>query len=940
MRKPNKLLLLCSAGLLALSVASCTKKETRNTSVPLGNLDTSSVIASNGDYVLKNDLFYTRLRSKGYNTVLNQIKKSLFASEYEFVQSQINLSDSTVTEEEQELFDSYANDIYGASSAKAINALEEEDKNVSIQKYIDSAYLKGITVTKENCLSYSFENEKIKFSYIPQEVIDDKLLTLAQNKATKDALDKIVDEEKITDDEDKQIVNSNYISESNYSSHYDSNQKTYGTYRAIIIQFNNLNEARNVISTVETKMGCSLTDNNADSFALEFYVNLYNTYYNYRTPLNANAPFNNSTEDSKTVFVVNKDKNELSDMSSSISNLVTTTLDEDDSYIKQPFNQNNKYVMVYRGATEFELNKKYDITPYNEQIDWNELKEYKTAFDETKAEVRKNLIENKISSYSSTVLEKRIKNSEIEIYDPYFEYQFKNSYSDIYDLIQPSKFNNNLIFKLTYVNPDTNASSTTEYSVEDFYKEQFKLSALDIVVEHFKLEYVYEFKNILLEDDDISDIEEELNKSITSFNKNENAAYPSSVGLETYLLGSFGYTNKEDVLKYNKLASNSLLNKYISQSVFDEWAAKQEDGTYPDTHTIDTTKLNILQNILDAGNRNYSNLFSINIDHILIFIDDDGDGSADDPKDFLKNFSEAQKEEFNQALLALANAIYDEATCEELTKSNSILDILKYIVGAYNRNEKLFSHPDQTWENYKKYNFLLTAESLSSSGDTTQSNVGNYVEEFGNYVKDLYKKAVENDLKIEDKKSTFYFKESLADNPSSIEDLCATEFGYHMIVVNSYTKPSTTKSLASSDQYGYYKNIEILLNEKDTSTTDDNIYVVVSDVYNDNESTATMNQLFVYYVQKQKSATSSLDSSLRDVLSSMFDDAISRYTSSSFQNYLLFKDLNIVTDLNTLSQRLANYEEYLKRVSQEYKTDDDFESWYDNSLDWSRPYEK
>ncbi|MDE6047888.1 MAG: hypothetical protein K2F56_04595, partial [Anaeroplasmataceae bacterium] len=229
--------------------------------------------------------------------------------------------------------------------------------------------------------------------------------------------------------------------------------------------------------------------------------------------------------------------------------------------------------------------------------------------------------------------------------------------------------------------------------------------------------------------------------------------------------------------------------------------------------------------------------------------------------------------------------------------------------------------------------------SLSSSGDTTQSNVGTYVEEFGTYVKALYKKAVENDLKIEDKKSTFYFTESLEKNPSKFEDLCATQFGYHMIVVNSYTKPSTTKSLASSDQYGYYKNIEVLLNEKDTGTTDDNIFVTISDTYNDLEDTATMNQLFVYYVQKQKGATSSLDSSLRQVLSSMFDDAISRYTSSSFQNFLLFRDLNIVSESTSLTEQLANYEAYLKRVSQDYKTEDDFDSWYSTSIDWSRPYE-
>ncbi|MDE7095227.1 MAG: hypothetical protein K2O23_01955, partial [Anaeroplasmataceae bacterium] len=123
-------------------------------------------------------------------------------------------------------------------------------------------------------------------------------------------------------------------------------------------------------------------------------------------------------------------------------------------------------------------------------------------------------------------------------------------------------------------------------------------------------------------------------------------------------------------------------------------------------------------------------------------------------------------------------------------------------------------------------------------------------------------------------------------------------------------------------------------------TSDDNIFVVVSDTYNDKEDTATMNQLFVYYVQKQKSASSALDSTLREVLSSMFDDAISRYTSSDFQNFLLFKELKITSNSATLSGQLANYEAYLKRVSQSYETEDDYESWYANTLDWSRPYEK
>lgn len=943
MKKFNKVFLLSSAALLALSLAACGSKNVRNTKVPLSNLDTSSIIATNGDYKVTGDVFYDRLRFKGYTTVTNQLKKALYFEEYDFVKSQINLADSLVNEYEQELFDAYATDVFGTKSYEAISDLTEENRNKSIQKYIDSSMNKGIVVTKENCLSYSKSSEKdddkIKFSFIPQEVIDEKLITIAMNKAAKDALEKIVDEEKISDDDDadKMVTNTNYISEANLTSHYNTNQKTYGTYRAIIIQFNNLNEARNIISQVETKVG-ALSDTNA----LEFYVNLYNTYYSYRKQLTVEDPFINS-DSTKSIFVVNEDKNELSEISSSISNLLTNTLDEDGQYIKRPFNQDNKYVMVYRGRTEFEINTTYNITPYNEQVEWNTLKDHAEAFETVKAEVRDDLIKTKISSYNSVVYGKRIKAADIEIYDPYFEFQFKNTYTDYYDLIAPSKFNNDLIFKVTSENPNSKNKKTTEYTVQNFFEEQSKQSALEIVVEQLKLDYVYQFKDMLLESDDISDIEEDLNKAIQKFNKNENTAYPSSVGLELYLLANYGYSTKENVLKYNKLGSNALLNKYLSQSVFDEWALQQADGTYPETHDIDYEKLNILNNILQTGNNNYSNLFSINIDHILIYIDDDGDGSPDDPKEFLKNVDE---DSFNRALLNLANAIYAEANCEELTRYNSTLEILQYIVGAYNRNETLFSNKDVSWGLYKKYNFLLRAESLSSSGDTTQSNVGSYVKEFGDYVKELYKKAVDNKLEIDDKKSKFYFVESLEAKPSQIEDLCATQFGYHMIVVNSFTTPSTTKSSSAADQYGYQKNIEILLNEKDKDTTDDNIYVIVPNTYNEaenagDEKKATIDQFFTYYVQKQKGLTSSLDTSLRNVLSSMFDDSISRYTSTGFQSFLLFNELDIKVPNNALlTQQLENYAGYLKRTSQSYEIEDDFEEWYSGTLNWDRPYQK
>ena len=72
----------------------------------------------------------------------------------------------------------------------------------------------------------------------------------------------------------------------------------------------------------------------------------------------------------------------------------------------------------------------------------------------------------------------------------------------------------------------------------------------------------------------------------------------------------------------------------------------------------------------------------------------------------------------------------------------------------------------------------------------------------------------------------------------------------------------------------------------------------------------------------------------------MFNDAISRYTSNAFQTFLLINDMNITINDQDLNARFVGYKKFLVNNSRSYETDTDFDSWYDGSLDWSRPYQK
>lgn len=917
MKTIKRLFLMVLTITLVITLSSC-NHEYRNTSVPMGSINTSEVVASTKDYNLTSGDLYTRLRSKSYDAFQEELKKVLFAEELTTVASEVNLSDGTVTDTEQEAFDTIASAIYSTSSAKNLAKIKSDELETMIAKYIDSNSNKGITITSAQCKSYVFEGDKIRFTDLPQDIIDNALINIAMNLATRNELNKIVDNEKIEDEDGNLVTNTNYIKESDLQNYYEANMRDYGTYRAIIIQFNNLTEARNVINAALSGFNKELNDSNA----LEFYTILYNTYYNYRTPLAYDSPFSSD----ETNFVVNSTDDELTDISSTIKTFVTTTL-QDNEYLKEPFNQNNKYIMVYRGTTTYDINEKYNVENTSEVIEWDGLKEAIGATNYTTVhnELKKEVVGNKISSYSATVLQDRIEAADIKVFDPYYEYRFYSTYSDDYKLISAADYNNDFIFSCTYNN------KSTSYKVDDFYAKQRKAIGLTTIIERLQLDYVDQFTDVFLDSDEIADLTAEVDDALSAFNKNQNSAYPSNVGEATYLLGSFGYSTRDDVVKYAKIAT-SVLSQYLTQTVFDEWATED--------HKIDTTKLNILENLLNAGNTNYSNLFSINIDHILIFLDDNADGTPDDPSEFIDKLSDAEKANYNAALLDLSKAIYEEANCDKLTEANDLMDILDYIVKAYNRNDALFSQEGTSWSKYKKYNFQLKVEKLSASGDTNESNVSNYVTEFGDYVKALYKKAVEDDITIGEDEPIIYFKDAGNAAPESLNDLCETQFGYHMIIVNSYSTPSSTAKSESDDKYGYQKDFEVLINELDEDTEDDNIFVVVENTYNEEKNRATMNQFFTYYVQAQTSATSTLDSSIQNLFSSMFGDAIARYTSSGFQNYLLFVDMNIQTTDTALQSQLTNYKGYLMRTSQSYATSDDFTDWYGSSLNWSRPYSK
>ena len=266
MKRFKKLLFVALTLIFVLTIASCKQKSTRNTVVPYGNLDLDAVVAeSSKDITLTTNTYYSRLRTKGYDIFLEEIKKNLYEDEINAITKLVNsssLNDLTTEERKvlsyeedkeidtvrydelkeifiSELSASILNSIFSSTDAYTINSKTSKEKETSIIKYVESLQRTGKTITEEN-ISYSDIDEDgtmdMNLEKIPGEVLASLILTKAEDFYAQKELYKIADKEYLNEGTEDEEKNDNYLfKESSIISSYDSSYKTFGTYKAIIL---------------------------------------------------------------------------------------------------------------------------------------------------------------------------------------------------------------------------------------------------------------------------------------------------------------------------------------------------------------------------------------------------------------------------------------------------------------------------------------------------------------------------------------------------------------------------------------------------------------------------------------------------------------------------------------------------------------------------------
>ena len=311
MKNTKRIISLLGVAVIAGTLASCDAN--RNTKAPTGNLNLNATYASlesQSNISVSVNEMYNQFRMNGYSTVLNKIKNSLL-DDY-IKKNNINYSNSKFTDE----FDKYLlNAIFSVSTVEDYLDLEDDDKDVAVQKFIDNQLTSnGINISSnknELYPTYDETNDVLVYHWGNiTDLMSTYAYTLAKIEYAKENIEYIRNYEYLYDVDGNKVENTYYLpkdgSGDSKDSVLDARKNIYSSIQnltttkdildgrnpyneesdaktvnqAIVIKFASKAQAEKYINLVEKKVHYSLNkDGITQAEVKKFYIELFNAYY-------------------------------------------------------------------------------------------------------------------------------------------------------------------------------------------------------------------------------------------------------------------------------------------------------------------------------------------------------------------------------------------------------------------------------------------------------------------------------------------------------------------------------------------------------------------------------------------------------------------------------------------------------------------------------------
>jgi len=929
-----------------------------DTAVPYGSISDDAYV-SYEDIVVTEKELYDTLRYQAADTLSVMVDEVVFADELTEVRALIANGDAYFNDF---IDDTVNSTIFGTDDLDDLeNMLNTRGEQLirMVEQYVDSLYLIDGSVDRtelvDEILNLDFEG----YANIPV-LLDQYILRAAQRMYARDILFENVDDEDSND----------YVDEQDVVSYYNSNVLGRFDVDVFMVRFINLNEANAALYAVGLKSDArgnwyqvpdiritegndgyiDLTDNSTEGYphviniledlnlldkALEDrslistdeFEEYYSKYIISTTRSNGLADvalpdnlvkdkfvemynlLNPATQvevnDDGTITGLDSDfsttytYDELNAINATLRSHVYVTLTSEDRQDEEDAsNPYSSRVQTFGSSRylAFKLSdngdSELDIVIENPQNENEEIfnpdnTEAMALYDELRQEV----IDAKLTdAYVTRQVEALYEDVDVQIFDPVIRAFFAQTFAF-------SGGNENKD------GDDVASVDDTFILVDDLYDRLEQRFGVSVALDTLMNKYLEASTTYAITDEERADFEDQFEEIIRQFSAGqfETNGYPASMGREDFLMLAFGVTT-------NAEAINQL---YIYPELRQQYLEDYE-AHYGDTVYEAFTELAALQ---------YDAYKSTRVSHLLVYFDNDGDESPDDPAEYLETLSEDAVNDIKTGLAELIADLYDKvgdfkSNSEALT---TLADLFNSS-GRIERGSNTLPYDLQIELEYAKYRqlgFYLKFENIPSN----ITNTSNFMTNSSTLDPVFYNRAIElhDDIKgTEDDEMKglpfldFYDEYTFNEfDFLDVLDNVQSDFGWHFIMTTAVNEAPTAVYSRFDDEDERYITEDGL-----------NVYNEGPDA-RDNAGTneLTLNQVEYYVKQSLTDEGASLPAVVQTAVTTYLAPILTRYQGTFMQRELIFRALEDgltfasqenTTKFNTIREINANQmNEYL-----------------------------
>lgn len=846
------MLVLVVAGVLTM--AACTGGE----KTPYGSLKDDDIYLTYGDLKITEKELYDQLRMQGAATLATMVDEELFKTNVIDAKAELAAGNEKLI---QYLDDTVNTAIHGSAELddlKDLYADSPERYIRNIEKYADSVFLLDNSIVIQDVidallgLAQTQENPFTGYHTLGF-LLDRYALRVAQRAYAKGIL-----EDEVLDEDSKV-----YIKDSDIVTYYKSNKQGQYDVNALVVRFINLNEANAALYQVglksdskgfwyalpdirikETNPGYIDLDNpdyayvkdilddleitsklgvdleSREMITVQDYENYYKAYIintdrsngfsdvkllpsgvkaKYIEIYNLLNPAAKIKLDTDGISIVGDGNayttvytyDDLTKINTSLRSHIYDTLyaeaDMDDPEVTTDGKPYSSRIQTFGNARYlvFKLNDESDTEegiliedPENADL---EIFSTSASAIAAKAEMKDELLESKLTdAYIKEKINSFYDEKTLDIFDSVVRVFYEQSYG--YDGSKSNQ-NGDVLAKIGDV----------EITVDAFYAKLESSYGINIALDMLSNKFLMESDTYTVTDKDLEDYKKQFENIISQFSAGNFASsgYPASLGRQNFLLTAFGSRSNQEAID----------NLYVYPDLRQQYLTDYEvhfDGA------------DIYDNLATLAARHYDNFESITVSHLLVYFDQDGDGSPDDPTEYLDDLSPADKTEVLDGLVELVDLVYTR-----IGMYKGFKEALKAIATDFNNSGRIeigsaippYDYTlESIWAKYRQLGFYLKFEDIT----TAITDKSNFVT--GSSVLDevFYDRAMEiHDTlsAMDDDDSKFPYLDfydawvtsSAALTNTALESV-KSAFGYHLILATKVSETTSAKYEASKDE--------------------------------------------------------------------------------------------------------------------------------------------